>query len=346
MDAPENTTESPQVALGLSSKIVTLEHFIIQQERLFPEAKGEFSQIIRDLALASKIVHREINKAGLVDILGEAGQTNVQGESQQKLDVFANDQFIKALKRGEMVGVIGSEENQEIIPLEAGNGKYVVLMDPLDGSSNIDVNVSVGTIFSIYKRRSNEGAGKLSDCLQRGEDQIAAGYILYGSSTIFVYTTGDGVNGFTLDASLGDYFLSHRNIRIPKRSKYYSINEGKFKQFDDKLQAYLRDIKTRNEDPKSPLVPRYIGSLVADFHRNLLKGGIFMYPGSSSRPQGKLRLMYEANPMAMIAEQAGGMASNGQARILELQPNDLHQRTPLFVGSVDEMEICQRFLKG
>lgn len=326
-------------------RIITLEQFIIEREKELPHARGEFSQILRDIGLAARIVNREVNRAGLVDILGDHGAENVQGEQQKKLDVFANDHFIKALSMGGEVCVIGSEENDDIIPVASARGHYVVLMDPLDGSSNIDVNVSIGTIFSIYRRISTSGPGTVADCLQQGLQQVAAGYIIYGSSTILVYTTGKGVNGFTLDLSLGEFFLSHPNIRMPQKSSYYSLNESKWDEFLPEIRDYLVDLKKRNAAAEKPIAPRYIGSLVADFHRNLLKGGIFLYPGSTYKPEGKLRLLYECNPIAFIAEQAGGMATDGKQRILQIKPTKLHQRTPLLVGSTDEMNTLHRFLK-
>lgn len=318
--------------------IVTLEEFILAEERKIPGAKGSFSQLLRDIVLGAKIIHREVNHAGLAEILGTHNQINVQGEVQQKLDVLAHEQFIKALQRGEEVAALTSEEADELIPIHP-EGNYIVHMDPLDGSSNIDVNVSIGTIFAIYRRLSPKGSPvTLEDCLQPGTAQLAAGYVLYGSSTMLVYTTGDGVNGFTYESSLGEFFLSHPNIRIPTSSKYYSINDAAYDRFPQGLKNYLDELKRRNSQSKSPMSPRYIGSLVADFHRNLLKGGIFIYPGSVDKPKGKLRLLYEANPMAMLAEQAGGLASDGTQRILTLSPTELHQRCPLYIGSYDEMQ--------
>ncbi len=325
-------------------KVLTLEQYIIEGQKLFPHARGEFSQLLRDLGLAARLVNREVNRAGLVDILGDAGSENVQGEQVKKLDVFANEQFIEALRMGGQVCAIGSEENEELIPVHGRPGNYVVLIDPLDGSANIDTNIPIGSIFSIYRRVTSAGPGTLADALQPGRNQVAAGYIIYGSSTILVITTGQGVHGFTLDLSVGEVFLSHPNLRIPADSTYYSINEGKYPEFSAELRAYLADVKSRNAQADSPLIPRYVGSLVADFHRNLLKGGIFIYPGSVNRPQGKLRLMYEANPLAFLIEQAGGYATDGRGRILDMQPERLHQRTPLFVGSEDEMTIVHRFL--
>jgi fructose-1,6-bisphosphatase I len=327
----------------MKKNVVTLEEFIIAKERGFPEAKGALSQILRDIVLAAKIVHREVNRAGLAGILGEAGGQNVQGEVQQLLDVFANEQFIQALGRGEEVCAIASEENDELIPLSP-NGKYLVLIDPLDGSANIDVNVSIGTIFAVYHRCTDGGSCSTADALQPGTQQVAAGYILYGSSTMLVYTTGKGVNGFTYESSIGEFFLSHPDIQMPARAKHYSINDSAYATFSDGLKAYLTDLKERNDRTTKPMTPRYIGSMVADFHRNLLLGGIFIYPGTKERPNGKLRLLYEGNPMAFIAEQAGGLATDGHRRLLEIQPTELHQRIPIFIGSKDEMERVHEFL--
>lgn len=326
-----------------SPTLLTLDQFIEDRERDFPEATGEFSQLLRDICLAARVVNREVNRAGLVDILGATGETNVQGEEVKKLDEFANTQFLNALRLGQHVCVVGSEENEEIIPMNGSNGKYVVLMDPLDGSSNIDVNVSIGTIFSIYKRTSKGlGPGTKADCLQPGTRQLAAGYVVYGSSTMLVYTTGNGVNAFTLDPTIGEFLVSHQNIRFPERCKYYSLNDGQAFNFSPGIQAYLEDIRERNRNDDTAMRPRYIGSLVADFHRNLLKGGVFLYPGTQSKPQGKLRLLYEANPMAFLAEQAGGAATNGTRRILELQPETLHQRVPLVIGHKNEVKRVQQ----
>lgn len=327
----------------MHSSIVTLEEFIIAREKGHPDAKGALSQILRDIVLAAKIVHREVNRAGLAGILGEAGGQNVQGETQQLLDVFANQQFIKALGRGDQVCAIASEENDELIPLSP-NGKYVVLIDPLDGSANIDVNVSIGTIFAVYSRCTSEGSCQTADALQPGTQQVAAGYILYGSSTMLVYTTGSGVNGFTYESSIGEFFLSHPDIRMPEKAKHYSINDSAYATFEEGLKAYLSDIKDRNDRTNKPMTPRYIGSMVADFHRNLLLGGIFIYPGTKERPLGKLRLLYEGNPMAFIAEQAGGLATDGRRRLLKVQPTELHQRIPIFIGSKDEMNRVHEFL--
>lgn len=332
-----------------SRKIITLEQFIIESEAAYPLATGEFSQLLRDIALAAKLVNREVNKAGLVDILGLTGETNVQGEKVQKLDVFANDHFIHALAIGGQVCVIGSEENEEVIPVhntQSRNARYVVLIDPLDGSSNIDVNVSIGTIFSVYERMSPKGKpGTLEDCVQKGSDQIAAGYVIYGSSTMIVYTTGHGVNGFTLDPSIGEFLLSHQNIKVPEKCNIYSLNEGNYRKFEPGLKEYLRHIKGKYDPTVRPYSSRYIGSLVADFHRNLLRGGVFIYPAFIDDAKGKLRLMYEANPMAMLIEQAGGVATDGANRILDIEPEALHQRTPLYMGNHYEVELIHQYLR-
>jgi len=306
----------------------TLDRFIARKQEEFPHATGELSQLLRDIALASKIINREINRAGLVSIDGGAGQENVQGEDQQKLDVVANIRFIRAFENGGETCAILSEENEEPIILNNPKGKYIVAMDPLDGSSNIDVNVSIGTIFSIFTRKSPMGSPLTDeDFLQSGRDQVAAGYILYGSSTMLVYTTGFGVNGFTLEQSLGEYFLSHPNIIMPDDGLCYSMNDYIFEDVAPYIRKYIRDCRV------SGYISRYIGSLVADFHRNMLKGGIYMYPATSTKPNGKLRLLYEAMAMAFIAQQAGGVATNGNIPIMDIKPTDIHQRTPLFVGS-------------
>lgn len=328
--------------MSSTNSVTTLEQFVIQKERDFPFATGQLSKIIRDIVLASRLINREVNKAGLVDILGLTGDVNVQGEQVQKLDIFANEQMIDALFKGRMVCAVGSEENDDFIIKEGSTGKYIVLMDPLDGSSNIDVNVSIGTIFSVYRRLHAEGTPSQDELLQRGAEQVAAGYILYGSSTMLVYTTGHGVNGFTLDPSIGEFLLSHPNMQFPETCQTYSVNEGHYRNFFEGTKQYLRFIK---RDTEEPYKSRYIGSLVADFHRNLLKGGIFMYPGTVENPKGKLRLTFEANTMAFIAEQAGGAASNGRKRILDIQPDDLHQRTPLFVGNKEEVLRLESFIR-
>lgn len=313
---------------------MTLDRFIKHKQSDFPFASGELSQLLRDIALAAKIVNRETNRAGLANIGGAFGQTNVQGEEQQKLDVIANIRFMRALSKGGEVCAIVSEEEDAVIDLQNASGKYVVAIDPLDGSSNIDVNISIGTIFSIYRRKTPAGSPITEeDVMQPGNQQVAAGYVLYGSSTMLVYTTGCGVNGFTYEASLGEFFLSHPEMNAPKDGNIFSINEGLELEWDDIVQAYIRSCKERK------MQSRYIGSLVADFHRNLLKGGIYIYPSTQKNPNGKLRLLYEANALAFIIEQAGGKATDGSQRILDIQPTSLHQRTPLFIGSeimVDE----------
>ncbi len=329
-------------------KVTTLGQFIIERQRDFPYAKGELSRLLRDIGIAAKIVNREVNKAGLVDILGSTGRENVQGEDVKKLDIFANEQFIAALTSGGECCVIASEENEEIIPIEteiSKNAKYVVMMDPLDGSSNIDVNVSIGTIFSIYRRKSLGGPGTLEDCLQAGTEQVAAGYVVYGSSTMLVYTTGRGVNGFTLDPSIGEFCLSHADMRVPETGIIYSINEGNYIKFPEGIKKYIKYCQEDDKASSRPYSSRYIGSMVADFHRNLIKGGVFIYPQTQKSPNGKLRLCYECNPLSFIVEQAGGKASTGSGRILEITPNDLHQRTPIIIGSVKMVEKVEEFLR-
>ena len=327
----------------------TLGEFIIDKQEDFKYTTGELSRLLSSIRLASKIVNREVNKAGIADIIGRAGNTNVQGEEQQKLDVLANEIFITALSNREVVCGIASEENDDFIEIKSGeNGylsKYVVLIDPLDGSSNIDVNVSVGTIFSIYRRVTEPGTPvKLEDFLQKGENQVAAGYIVYGSSTMIVYTTGHGVNGFTLDPSLGTYYLSHPNIKFPRTGKIYSINEGNYIKFPQGVKNYIKYCQEEEND--RPYTSRYIGSLVSDFHRNMIKGGIYIYPSTSQSPKGKLRLLYECNPIAFIAEQAGGKASDGFNRFLEIEPKELHQRVPFFCGSIEMVEKAEEFMKN
>lgn len=316
--------------------VKTLGQFIIEKQADFPYAKGELSRLLRDIGIAAKIVNREVNKAGLVDILGEAGTTNIQGESQKKLDVYANEQFITALQSGGECCIVVSEENDEYVYIDSEiskNAKYIVAIDPLDGSSNIDVNVAVGTVFSIYRRKTTEGKAALEDVLQKGTEQIAAGYVIYGSSTMMVYTTGKGVNGFTLDPSIGEFCLSHPDMTIPKDGVIYSINEGYYAHFPDGVKKYIKYCQVEDEKTHRPYTSRYTGSMVADLHRNMIKGGIFIYPLTASAPKGKLRLVYECNPMAFIIEQAGGKASNGYDRILDLEVTDLHQRTAIFIGS-------------
>jgi fructose-1,6-bisphosphatase I len=318
------------------SVVKTLGQFIIEKQKDFPYAKGELSRLLRDIGIAAKIVNREINKAGLADIIGEMGTTNSHGESQKMLDVFANNQFISALTCGGECCLVVSEENDEPVFIESevsNNAKYVVCIDPLDGSSNIDVNVSVGTIFSIYRRKSVDGKPTLQDALQRGTEQVAAGYIVYGSSTMLVYTTGNGVNGFTLDPSIGEFCLSHPELKIPQDGYIYSINEGNYTHMPIGVKKYIKYCQEDDPSTNRPYTSRYIGSMIADMHRNLIKGGIFLYPPTASSPGGKLRLVYECNPMAYITEQAGGKATNGFERILEIEVESLHQRCSIFVGS-------------
>ncbi|MCK9326648.1 MAG: class 1 fructose-bisphosphatase [Bacteroidales bacterium] len=332
-----------------SYHITTLNEFIIRRQADFPYAKGELSRLLSHLGIAAKIVSKKINKAGLVDILGESGEVNVQGEEQIKLDLFADQTFISALKAsGEVCGFV-TEENSEIITFEdnlSRDGKYIFLMDPLDGSSNVDVNVSVGTIFGIYRRVTQRGhlAGQ-EDFLQEGNRMVAAGYIIYGSSTMLVYTTGKGVNGFTLDPSIGEFCLSHPDIRMPETGTIYSINEGHYARFPEGVKRYIKYCQEIDPPTSRPYTSRYIGSLVADFHRNLLKGGIFLYPSTAKAPSGKLRLAYECNPIAFIAEQAGGKASDGEKRTLDQKPTSLHQRTPYYVGSLRMVELLEEFLQ-
>jgi fructose-1,6-bisphosphatase I len=328
-------------------KVQTLGQFIIEKQADFPYAKGELSRLLRDIGIASKIVNREVNKAGLVEILGETGETNVQGERVKKLDIFANEQFIAALKAGGEVCAIASEENEEIIPIDSEiskNAKYVVAIDPLDGSSNIDVNVSVGTIFSIYRRVSLKGPGTLEDFMRKGTEQVAAGYVIYGSSCMLVYTTGHGVDGFTLDPSIGEFCLSHPNMQTPKKGVVYSINEGNYLHFPDGVKKYIKYCQEEDAETKRPYSSRYIGSGVADIHRNLITGGIYIYPTTTKSPNGKLRLLYECNPLAFIIEQAGGKATTGGKRIMEVPIKELHQRTPLFIGSSQMVEMAMEFM--
>lgn len=325
----------------------TLGEFIIENQSSFSYSTGELTNLLNAIGLAAKIVNHEVNKAGLVDILGEAGDTNIQGEDQQKLDVMANTTFIQALSKREVVCGIASEEEDDFISINSFNeehqNKYVVLIDPLDGSSNIDVNVSVGTIFSIYRRITPAGQPvEMQDFLQKGSEQVAAGYVVYGTSTMLVYSTGHGVNGFTLNPAIGVFYLSHPNMKYPKNGSIYSVNEANRDFFGAGVNDYLRFCRAAS-DTKMPYKSRYIGSLVSDFHRNLIKGGIYMYPVSALDLNGKLRLLYECNPMAFLSQQAGGGESNGHGSILEMSPNELHERVPFFVGSkemVDKLEEC------
>lgn len=325
----------------------TLGEFIIEKQEEFQYSTGELSRIINSIRLAAKVVNYKVNKAGLVDIIGAAGEQNIQGEDQQKLDVYANEVFIQTLINREIVCGIGSEENDDFITVAGSdnshNNKYVVLMDPLDGSSNIDVNVSVGTIFSVFRRKTPVGTPvTLEDFLQPGVNQVAAGYVIYGTSTMLVYTTGHGVNGFTLNPAIGTFYLSHPNMTYAETGKIYSINEGNYVHFPQGVKDYLKYCQLEEED--RPYTSRYIGSLVSDFHRNMIKGGIYIYPTSSKAPSGKLRLLYECNPMAFLAEQSGGKASDGYNRIMEIQPTELHQRVPFFCGSRKMVEKAEEFM--
>ncbi|EHP3508824.1 TPA: class 1 fructose-bisphosphatase [Vibrio cholerae] len=330
-------------------KMRTLGEFIVEKQHDFPHASGELSSLLASIRLAAKIVNREINKAGLADIIGASGNDNIQGEEQQKLDLYANEKFKAALEARDQVCGVASEEEDEAVAFSKElnkNAKYVVLMDPLDGSSNIDVNVSVGTIFSIYRRVSPVGTPPTQeDFLQPGNKQVAAGYVIYGSSTMLVYTTGNGVNGFTYDPSLGTFYLSHENMRIPENGKIYSINEGNYIRFPTGVKKYIKFCQENVPEEGRPYTSRYIGSLVADFHRNLLKGGIYLYPSTQSHPNGKLRLLYECNPMAFLIEQAGGLASDGARRIMDIKPTELHQRVPFFVGSKNMVHKVETFLE-
>ncbi len=327
----------------------TLGEFIIENQEHFKYSSGELSRLINSIRLAAKVVNHEVNKAGLVDILGDAGDTNIQGENQQKLDVYANEIFMQTLTNREIICGIASEEEDDFITIsgkgKGNNNKYIVLIDPLDGSSNIDVNVSVGTIFSIYTRVTKTGAPvELEDFLQEGNKQVAAGYIVYGTSTMLVYTTGHGVNGFTLNPAIGTFYLSHPKMMFPKDGTIYSINEGYYIHFPQGVKDYLKYCQL--EEDNRPYKARYIGSLVSDFHRNMIKGGIYIYPTSSKAPQGKLRLLYECNPMAFLAEQAGGKASDGYMRIMDIKPTELHQRVPIFCGSRNMVEVAENFMKN
>lgn len=328
--------------------VKTLGQFIIEKQADFPYAKGELSRLLRDIGIAAKIVNREVNKAGLVNILGDAGSRNVQGEDQKKLDIYANEQFISALRSGGECCVVLSEEQDECVYIESDisrDAKYIVTIDPLDGSSNIDVNAAIGTIFSIYRKLKTDQKPTLEDVLQPGNKQVAAGYVIYGASTMLVYTTGKGVNGFTLDPSIGEFCLSHPDIKTPKDGTIYSVNEGNYIHFPQGVKDYIKYCQVEDKRSFRPYTSRYIGSMVADIHRNLIKGGLFLYPVSASYPQGKLRLMYECNPMAFILEQAGGLATNGYQRILDIQPTALHQRSAIFIGSENMVLTLQQFLK-
>jgi fructose-1,6-bisphosphatase I len=330
-----------------ATSVVTIERFIIEQEKLHPEATGELSGILYDLALAAKMIANKVRSAGLADILGSAEQENVQGEMQQKLDVFANETIIKAMDHGGRLCAMASEEEPDVIPIpeQFRCGKYVLMFDPLDGSSNIDVNVPVGTIFSVVRKITRGARGEMEDLLQPGRRQVAAGYVIYGSSTMLVYTTGQGAHGFTLDPSIGEFLLSHPDIRIPERGRYLSVNDSYESDWAEPVKQLMHQYRGIGNSRK-PLSVRYVGSLVADFHRNLLGGGVFCYPGNRRNPQGKLRLLYEANPLAFVVEQAGGLACDGRQRILDVNPTELHQRTPLFIGSKEEVEAASALLSG
>jgi fructose-1,6-bisphosphatase I len=322
--------------------VVTISRFLVDQQRLHPEATGQFTGLLHDIALAAKLISREVTKAGLVDILGSAEEENVHGEEVQKLDLYANSVMIRALDHTGLVACMASEESEGLIPIpeKFAAGDYVVIFDPLDGSSNIDVNVSIGTIFSIHRKRSNGDRGILEDCLQPGCSQIAAGYVVYGSSTMLVYTSGAGVHGFTLDPSIGEFLLSHPQMRIPEPPrKVYSINEAYYRRWSRAQQRLVTYLKT-----EADFGSRYIGSFVADIHRTLLQGGLFMYPADEKSPEGKLRLLYEAAPMSMIVEQAGGKASDGRRPIMSIVPESLHQRTPIYMGSREFVEMAERYL--
>jgi len=331
-----------------NTKFMTLARHIIEGEKKHPGATGELSKLLSDLSLAAKLISLEVNKAGLGNILGFTGSSNVHGEQVKKLDIFAHDILVRAMDHGGHFCALVSEEKENIIniPKEYKIGKYILFFDPLDGSSNIEVNNSIGTIFSIYKRLSPDDGqpGLIEDCLQPGINQVASGYVLYGSSTILVYTTGEGVHGFTLDPSFGEFLLSHDNIRIPKKSQIYSINEGNYLHWSPGLKKYIEYLKKEDKATGRPYSARYVGSMVADIHRTLLYGGIFMYPPDNNYPNGKLRLMYECNPMAMLMEAAGGKASNGEQRIMELIPTLLHERTALYIGNEDDVKMVESFI--
>lgn len=334
----------------IDRKVLTLDEFTIKQMREYPNATGELSSLLRDIALAAKRINVEVNKAGLVDILGDYGTTNVQGEDVKKLDIYANNQLMGVLHHGISCAGIGSEELEDFVVFNdeiSNNSKYVVMFDPLDGSANIDVNVTIGTIFGIYRRITPLGTPVTKeDFLQPGTKQIAAGYIVYGSSTMMVYATRRGVNGFTLDPQIGEFTLSHPDIKCPEDGKIYSINHGNFFKYEKGVQAYMTSCQKKTKETGGPYTQRYIASMVADVHRNLIKGGIFAYPGTTDKPKGKLRLMYECNPFAFIVEIAGGRATDGNQRILEIQPTDLHQRTPLFIGSKNMMDELDTYLES
>jgi fructose-1,6-bisphosphatase I len=328
--------------------IITLSEFIMERQADFPYASGDLSRLLADIGVAAKIINHQVNKAGLQDILGAEGTSNVQGEEQMKLDVIADKALFNAVRWGGQVCGAASEENERYHAFDneiSRKSKYVILFDPLDGSSNIDVNVSIGTIFSIFRRKSSVGdLANVNDFLQKGSEQVAAGYVIYGSSTMLVYTTGHGVNGFTLEPSIGEFCLSHEDMKIPEDGAIYSINEGNIRTCSAAIQTYVAWCQANDKKTKRPYSARYIGSLVADFHRNLIKGGIYMYPGTTKNPDGKLRMQYECNPLAFIVEQAGGKASDGAQRILDIQPKELHMRSPLLIGSKNMVERVEALL--
>jgi fructose-1,6-bisphosphatase I len=329
-----------------SKKLVTLDEYIIQAQNKFPGATGELSQLLRDIGLAAKIISREVNKAGITNILGVDGSTNVHGESVKRLDLFADQQLISALDRSLITCMVISEENDGIVRLNSEGGKYIVYLDPLDGSSNIDVNVSIGSIFSIYMRQPRFDKTLVEeDSLQPGKRQVAAGYVLYGSSTIMCYTTGMGVSAFTLDPSIGEFILSDDDYKIPSHGTIYSINEGSYNSWSAGLKKYIKYCQEEDPDTGRPYSARYIGSMVADIHRTLVKGGIFIYPSSKRYPNGKLRLMYECNPLSFIIEQAGGRAIDGSQRIMDIEPDAIHQRVPIFIGSPENVKMVKSFLE-
>jgi fructose-1,6-bisphosphatase I len=329
--------------------LVTLSEFVMERQADFPYASGDLTRLLSDIGIAGKIINHKVNKAGLQDILGAAANINVQGETQMKMDVFSDETLLNAMRWGGQVAGAGSEENEKYFAFDQDHckkAKYVILFDPLDGSSNIDVNVSIGTIFSIFRRKSSIGdLANVNDFLQKGDEQVAAGYIIYGSSTMLVYTTGHGVNGFTLQPSIGEFFLSHPNMKIPEDGAIYSMNEGNLNSCEKGVQEYIAWCKENDKKTNRPYSARYIGSLVADFHRNLIKGGIYIYPGTTKNKSGKLRMQYECNPLAFIVEQAGGKATDGHRRIMEIVPTDLHQRSPLFIGSKNMVEKVEDLIK-
>jgi len=329
--------------------LVTLSEFVMERQSDFPYASGDLTRLLSDIGIAGKIINHKVNKAGLQDILGAAANINVQGETQMKMDVFSDETLLNAMRWGGQVAGAGSEENEKYFAFDQEHckkAKYVILFDPLDGSSNIDVNVSIGTIFSIFRRKSSIGdLANVNDFLQKGDEQVAAGYIIYGSSTMLVYTTGHGVNGFTLQPSIGEFFLSHPNMKIPEDGVIYSMNEGNLNSCEKGVQEYIAWCKVNDKKTNRPYSARYIGSLVADFHRNLIKGGIYIYPGTTKNKCGKLRMQYECNPLAFIVEQAGGKATDGHRRIMEIVPTDLHQRSPLFIGSKNMVEKVESLIK-